>query len=75
MKDALQRVRVPALVVWGDRDPFFSVAQGRRTAAAIPGSRFELYAGCGHFVPEERPDALVADLRRVASETRDRAAA
>lgn len=61
--EALGRLDVPVLVAWGDRDPFFSVEQGRRTAAAIPGARFELYEGCGHFVPEERPERLAADLR------------
>lgn len=58
VEHALGTVTCPAAVVWGDRDPFFAEAVGRRTAAAVSGSRFILLPGCGHFVPEERPAAL-----------------
>lgn len=54
----LAQVRVPTTVLWGDRDPFFPVAAGRRLAAAIPGARFEVIAGAGHFLPRERPEAV-----------------
>ncbi|HET7768290.1 MAG TPA: alpha/beta hydrolase [Chloroflexota bacterium] len=52
---ALPSLRVPALVVWGERDPFFPRAVGERTAAAIPGAALEVLRGCGHFLPEEAP--------------------
>jgi pimeloyl-ACP methyl ester carboxylesterase len=58
----LPKIAVPTLVGWGDRDPFFPVAQGRRTAAAVPGARFRLYAGTGHFLPAERPAELADDI-------------
>lgn len=59
---ALAEVRVPTVVGWGDRDPFFPVEVGRRTADLIPNARFRLYPGAGHFLPEERPDEIAADL-------------
>ena len=62
VEEELGRVVVPCLVGWGDRDPFFPVAQGRRTASAL-GSPLRLYAGAGHFLPEERPTDIAADLR------------
>lgn len=74
VEDALRGLRVPALVAWGDRDPFFSVDQGRRTAAAAPGARFVLYEGCGHFVPLERPAELAADVAELLREPRRAAA-
>lgn len=55
IEDTLRSVTVPALVVWGDSDPFFAVGIGRRTAAAIPRARFLQLSNCGHFVPEECP--------------------
>jgi pimeloyl-ACP methyl ester carboxylesterase len=64
---ALASLAVPALVGWGDRDPFFPLAVGRRTAALIPDARFHLYAGAGHFLPEERPAEVAADLLALAS--------
>ena len=62
VQDGLAGVAVPALVGWGDRDPFFSVDQGRRTAAAIPGARLRLYEDAGHLLPEERPREVASDV-------------
>ncbi|HWH33267.1 MAG TPA: alpha/beta hydrolase [Egibacteraceae bacterium] len=60
--DALTRLDVPTLVVWGDRDPFFALEQGRRTAAAVRGAQLRVYDGAGHFVPEEQPERFAADV-------------
>lgn len=72
MPSVLDSVRVPSLVIWGTRDPFFPVAVADRTAAAIPGGRLAILEDAGHFLPEERPDEfadlvadLVGDYRRV----------
>lgn len=54
----------PALVIWGADDRFFPREDGRRIAAALPGGRFELVEGSRTFIPEDRPEALVALLRR-----------
>jgi pimeloyl-ACP methyl ester carboxylesterase len=66
--ESLSTIDVPTLVVWGDRDPFFPVEQGRRLAEAIPGARFAVYKGAGHFLPEERVDAFTEDLRVLLAE-------
>jgi pimeloyl-ACP methyl ester carboxylesterase len=55
---ALASIHVPCAVVWGDRDPFFPVTVGERTAAEIPGARLVVLKNCGHFLPSEDPDAL-----------------
>lgn len=59
VEGALSTIRCPVTILWGDQDPFFPLPVGRRTADAIPGSRFEALAGCGHFIPEERPSEVV----------------
>jgi pimeloyl-ACP methyl ester carboxylesterase len=48
---ALRTVRVPALVVHGDKDKLIDVSGGRRTAECIPGARFEIIEGMGHDYP------------------------
>ena len=65
---ALASVAVPTVVGWGDRDPFFPVAIGQRTAALVPSARFRLYQGAGHFLPEERPAEVAADLVALAAQ-------
>jgi pimeloyl-ACP methyl ester carboxylesterase len=65
IQEGLGNIDVPTLVGWGERDPFFSVDQGRRTAAAVPGARFRLYGGAGHFLPEERPHEVASDVAQL----------
>lgn len=59
--EQLHAMDVPAFVGWGDRDPFFSVAQGERTARAAR-AQLRLYPGAGHFLPHERPVEVAADI-------------
>jgi haloalkane dehalogenase len=44
----------PALVCFSDSDPVFPPAAGQALAALIPGARFELIKGAGHFLQEEK---------------------
>lgn len=60
IEQALATVSVPRWVAWGDRDPFFSVEHGRRTARVMRDARFELFERAGHFLPEERPAEVAA---------------
>jgi pimeloyl-ACP methyl ester carboxylesterase len=54
---------LPSLVVWGADDRFFPREHGRRLAELLPAGRFELVEGSRTFIPEDRPDALVALIR------------
>lgn len=51
----LASIQAPALVLWGDCDPFFSLEVGRRTADALPQAYFRVLEGAGHFGPQECP--------------------
>lgn len=61
VEQALESWSGPTFVAWGDRDPFFSVQQGERTAAAA-GASLILYAGAGHYLPDERPEQVAAGV-------------
>jgi pimeloyl-ACP methyl ester carboxylesterase len=56
----LPKIACSCTVLWGDGDPFFPVAVGERTTARIPGATLRVLPNCGHFVPEERPEAIAA---------------
>ncbi|MGW5071820.1 alpha/beta fold hydrolase [Rhodococcus sp. NPDC004095] len=45
----------PTLVLWTSDDPTADVSEGRRIASMIPGARFEVMAGCGHWPQYEDP--------------------
>jgi pimeloyl-ACP methyl ester carboxylesterase len=51
--DRLREVRVPTLVIHGDRDTLIDQSGGRRTAELVPGARFELIEGMGHDYPPQ----------------------
>ena len=58
-KEALDALDIPVFVAWGDHDPFFPVAEGRRIAESVASSTFTVFDGAGHSLPDERPDCLV----------------
>jgi 2-hydroxy-6-oxonona-2,4-dienedioate hydrolase len=42
-------ITAPTLVVWTSDDPTADVSEGRRISEMIPGARFEVMEGCGHW--------------------------
>jgi pimeloyl-ACP methyl ester carboxylesterase len=55
----LEKIRMPALVVWGAEDLLITAEAGRRAAARMPSSEFVLMEGVGHVPMEEKPEELV----------------
>ena len=62
---ALQRLRVPALVVHGTADPLVPVSGGRALATAIPGARSVTVPGMGHDLPPQLWPLLVDEIHAV----------
>ncbi len=54
----------PALVLWGDADPWLAVELGAQYAQRLPDAAFELVAGAGHWPWLEQPAVIdrVADF-------------
>ncbi len=48
-------ISAPTLVLWTSDDPTADVSEGQRIASMIPGARFEVMAGCGHWPQYEDP--------------------
>lgn len=57
----LRSHRVPALVLWGDRDPFFPVDTVARPLADLLGADLRVLAG-GHFLPLDAPEPVATAL-------------
>lgn len=56
----------PAAVVWGADDAFVSPSWGTRLVDDLAGAEaLTLVPFCGHLVPEEAPEAVVAAVREV----------
>lgn len=59
LHDRLGEITAKTLVVWGDQDKLLPLADGHQLVRTLPDATLEIVEGCGHAVPEERPEALV----------------
>ena len=64
----LAEIRVPVLIVWGDKDRWVPMAAGAHLRQELPRAEWFVVPGAGHLLLEERPEAvdtrLVEFLRR-----------
>lgn len=61
--ETFKAIKVPTLVMHGERDKLIPLADGRGFAGAIPGARLVTYRGVGHVPMEQIPDRSAADLK------------
>jgi pimeloyl-ACP methyl ester carboxylesterase len=54
---------MPTMIVWGDQDLIIPVEHAYAAHESIPGSRLEIFEGCGHFPHVQEPDRLVEAIR------------
>jgi len=54
----LAKLKMPVLVVWGEKDRVFPLAQGEKIHSLIPQSQMEIVPGCGHLAPVQCADKL-----------------
>jgi haloalkane dehalogenase len=63
VRDALHEWRKPVLVVWGADDVVLPIRVAERFVETIPGATGpELIAGASHFLQEDRPDEVTAQI-------------
>ncbi|MGI9481560.1 MAG: alpha/beta fold hydrolase [Hyphomicrobiales bacterium] len=56
----LAKITCPTLLISGENDAAAPAQMMERMAGKIPGSKYEMMAGCGHFMALERPDKFNA---------------
>ncbi|HEV8323741.1 MAG TPA: alpha/beta hydrolase [Myxococcota bacterium] len=59
---ALTRLQIPALVLWGRRDPVAVPAIAETLAAEIPGARLRWMEALGHYPQLEDPDLVAREI-------------
>ena len=52
-RSSISSIKVPTLVIHGDKDPFMSVEGGKETAQMIPEAKLLIIDGMGHDMPKE----------------------
>ena len=66
LRQWLHRVRVPALVIWGENDGVVTPDYGRQLCRSLPDARFEPIPRAGHYPQLERPDLVADSIERYA---------
>ena len=73
--EQLRSIRVPTLVIHGDKDRFVPPSGGRATGKAIPGARLLMIAGMGHDLPRGAWPQIIDAIAENAARADARAAA
>ena len=60
---------LPTLIVWGERDSIIPPRHGLAAHEAMPGSRFEVFAGAGHMPHDADPRRFAAVLAEFCETT------
>ena len=60
----LGEARVPALLLWGERDGMFSRAEQQALVEALPVASLKVYRDTGHAPHWERPREVARDIQR-----------
>jgi pimeloyl-ACP methyl ester carboxylesterase len=66
---AYGRIKVPVLLIYGDRD-WSREAERQANLRAIPGARLVVVENAGHFLPLDQPQAVIRHIRGFAREVR-----
>jgi pimeloyl-ACP methyl ester carboxylesterase len=56
--DVLPQLKMPVLIVWGNRDQIFPLRHGERMHQLIPQSQLDVVPGCGHLAPVQCADRI-----------------
>jgi pimeloyl-ACP methyl ester carboxylesterase len=64
------RIKLPTLVVWGEKDAIVPVAHAHEWTNLIPGARLEIIGECGHVPYIERPDEFMKAVASFLTEER-----
>ena len=68
VEENIGRIRCPALIVWGEKDPWHPVDMAQEFARRLQGAYVKILSGCGHLPHEEQPQEFNRHLLAFLSE-------
>ena len=60
--DELKKIRIPTLVLWGEKDSIFNKSDEDTLMQYLPSAHFSAYAETGHALHWERPERFTREL-------------
>jgi pimeloyl-ACP methyl ester carboxylesterase len=67
LRQRLDRIKAPTLVIWGADDRLTTPGYGRQLASELPSAQYVEIADCGHFPHIERPSAVAEEVIEFAA--------
>jgi pimeloyl-ACP methyl ester carboxylesterase len=67
LSDIARKIKIPALLIWGENDKATPLSDGTQLHRLISGSTLEVLGGVGHFVHQERATGVATLVRIFAS--------
>jgi pimeloyl-ACP methyl ester carboxylesterase len=68
-EDLLEKIRTPALVLWGKEDRLLPPEEGLRLSSDLAGARLLVLPGIGHLPQEEAPEEFSRAVSQFLDET------
>lgn len=68
---ALERLDIPALIAWGERDPVAKVAIGERLARETPSADLTTWPDLGHYPQVEEPERVATAVAEFFARVED----
>lgn len=62
--EELKQIKLPALLIWGEKDRVVPISVGRKLHQDLPNSTFVSIKNTGHLVPEECPEKVYEYIMR-----------
>ena len=60
--ESYRRIRIPALIIWGDHDRIIPLEFGKRLSKEIPRASLTVFSKCGHVPQEEFPEETARNI-------------
>jgi len=62
IENSLDKIRQPALLIWGAQDRLNLLEDGQRLHAKLAGSQLVVFDNCGHLPQEEMPERFTREV-------------
>ncbi|HEX8423957.1 MAG TPA: alpha/beta hydrolase, partial [Pyrinomonadaceae bacterium] len=62
IENSLDKIRQPALIIWGAQDRLILLEDGKRLHSKLDGSQLVVFDNCGHLPQEEMPERFVHEV-------------
>jgi pimeloyl-ACP methyl ester carboxylesterase len=69
IENRLGRIQQPTLILWGDRDRWFSIDRGEKLYQALPNAELKVLNQCGHDAAATAPEQICREVKQFLADS------